>query len=54
MATLKRIVNDTAVHFTGLLEPKTPLENPIDTDHFRAIERASRDGRPGAADVERL
>ena len=48
LATLQRIVNDTAVHFTGLLQPKPPLENPIDTDLFRAIERASRDRDPGA------
>jgi acetylornithine deacetylase/succinyl-diaminopimelate desuccinylase-like protein len=48
LATLKRIVNDTAVHFTPLIEPKTPLESPIDTDLFRAIERASRDRDPGA------
>ncbi|HEY9226343.1 MAG TPA: M20/M25/M40 family metallo-hydrolase [Gemmatimonadaceae bacterium] len=46
--TLKRIVNDTAVHFTNLLQPKPPLENPIDTDLFRAIERASRERDPGA------
>ena len=48
MATLKQIVNDTSVHFTGLLAPKPPLENPIDTDLFHAIERASRDRDPGA------
>ena len=48
LRTLDRIVGDTAVHFTGLLEPKPPLENPIDTDLFRAIERASRDRDPAA------
>jgi acetylornithine deacetylase/succinyl-diaminopimelate desuccinylase-like protein len=48
LATLKRIVNDTAVTWTTLLEPKTPLENPIDTDLFRAIERASRERNPDA------
>jgi acetylornithine deacetylase/succinyl-diaminopimelate desuccinylase-like protein len=48
LATLKRIVNDTAVHFTATIQPKTPLENPIETDLFRAIERASRDRDPGA------
>ena len=48
MATLVRIVNDTSVHFTGLLAPKPPLENPIDTDLFRAIERASHDRDPNA------
>ncbi len=48
LATLTRIVNDTSVHFTTLLEPKTPLENPIATDLFRAIERASHDRDPKA------
>jgi acetylornithine deacetylase/succinyl-diaminopimelate desuccinylase-like protein len=48
MRTLTRIVNDTAVHFTPLLAPKPPLENPIDTDLFRAIERASRERDPSA------
>jgi len=48
LATLTRLVGDTAVHFTPLLSPKAPLENPIDTDLFRAIERASRDRDPGA------
>ena len=47
LATLKRIVNDTAVHFSTLIDPKPPLENPIETDLFRAIERASRDRDPG-------
>jgi acetylornithine deacetylase/succinyl-diaminopimelate desuccinylase-like protein len=48
MATLERIVNDTAVHFSPLLSPKPPLENPIRTDLFRAIERASRERDPDA------
>ena len=48
LATLKRIVNDTAVHWSTLLEPKAPLENPVDTDLFRAIERAARDRHPSA------
>jgi acetylornithine deacetylase/succinyl-diaminopimelate desuccinylase-like protein len=43
LATLQRIVSDTAVHWTALLEPKTPLESPIDTDLVRAIERAARE-----------
>lgn len=46
LATLKRIVNDPAVTFQTLLAPKTPLENPIDTDLFRAIERASKERDP--------
>lgn len=48
LATLKRIVADSGVVWTTLLAPKTPLENPVDTDLFRAIERASRDRVPGA------
>ena len=48
LATLERITNDTAVHFTTLLDPKPPLENPINTNLFRAIERASRDRDAGA------
>jgi acetylornithine deacetylase/succinyl-diaminopimelate desuccinylase-like protein len=48
LETLKSVVGDTAVHFTTLLQPKTPLESPIDTDLFRAIERAAHDRDPGA------
>ena len=39
-------MNDTAVHFTNTLAPKAPLESPINTDLFRAIERASREREP--------
>ena len=48
LAALKRVVNDTAVVFSPLIEPKTPLENPIETSLFRAIERAARERDPGA------
>jgi acetylornithine deacetylase/succinyl-diaminopimelate desuccinylase-like protein len=48
LASLKRVVADTGVSWTPLLAPKTPLENPIDTDLFRAIERAARERDPGA------
>jgi acetylornithine deacetylase/succinyl-diaminopimelate desuccinylase-like protein len=48
LATLKRVVADTGIMWTTLLQPKTPLENPIDTDLFRAIERAARERDPGA------
>jgi acetylornithine deacetylase/succinyl-diaminopimelate desuccinylase-like protein len=48
IATLQRLVNDTAVHFTTLLQPKAPLESPINTDLFRAIERAAHERDPGA------
>ncbi len=46
IATLRRIVNDTAVHFTPLLAPKPPFESPTNTDLFRAIERAARERNP--------
>lgn len=48
LKTLERVVGDTAVHFETLLKPKTPLESPIDTDLFRAIERAAHEREPGA------
>ncbi|HEX6573510.1 MAG TPA: M20/M25/M40 family metallo-hydrolase [Gemmatimonadaceae bacterium] len=48
LATLKGIVGDTAVHWSTILEPKTPLESPIDTELFRAIERAAKDRAPDA------
>ncbi|NUQ20650.1 MAG: M20/M25/M40 family metallo-hydrolase [Gemmatimonadaceae bacterium] len=48
LATLQRIVNDTSVHFSTDLQPKTPLESPVNTDFFRAIERAAHDRDPKA------
>ncbi|MFL5488431.1 MAG: M20/M25/M40 family metallo-hydrolase [Gemmatimonadaceae bacterium] len=48
LRTLERIVGDTAVHFTHLANTKAPLESPIDTDLFRAIERAAREREPSA------
>ena len=48
LKTLQGVVGDTAVHFTTLLQPKTPLESPIDTDLFRAIEKASHEREPTA------
>jgi acetylornithine deacetylase/succinyl-diaminopimelate desuccinylase-like protein len=48
LATLQGIVGDTAVHWSTILEPKTPLESPIDTELFRAIERAARERAPDA------
>ena len=47
-ATLQRLVNDSSVTWTPLLEPKAPLANPVDTDLFRAIERAARERDPNA------
>jgi acetylornithine deacetylase/succinyl-diaminopimelate desuccinylase-like protein len=48
LATLQGIVGDTAVHWQTLLQPKTPLESPIDTDLFHAIEKAAKDRAPDA------
>jgi acetylornithine deacetylase/succinyl-diaminopimelate desuccinylase-like protein len=48
LATLKGVVADTAVHFNQLLEPKPPLESPIETEFFHAIERAAHDRDPNA------
>jgi len=47
-AELVKVVNDTAVHWTTILPPKAPLESPIETDLFRAIERAAHDRDPRA------
>ena len=46
--TLKRLASDTGIVWQTLLAPKAPLENPIDTELFRAIERAAHDRDPGA------
>ncbi len=48
LAMLKRIVNDTAVHFTSLFDPKAPFESPTNTDLFRAVERAAHERDPSA------
>lgn len=48
LATLQGVVGDTAVKWTPLLAPKTPLENPIDTPLFHAIERAVHERDPQA------
>lgn len=45
---LERVAGDTAVHFTTILEPKAPLESPIATDFFHAIERAAHERYPDA------
>lgn len=46
LAMLKRVVNDTAVHFTTLIEPKAPLQSPLESPIVRAIERAALERRP--------
>ena len=48
LATLQAVVGDTAVQWAPLLEPKAPLESPIETDLFRAIERAAHERDPNA------
>jgi acetylornithine deacetylase/succinyl-diaminopimelate desuccinylase-like protein len=48
LATLKRIVADSAVHFTTLLAPKPPFESPVNTELFRAVERAAKERDPKA------
>src|SRR5689334_129912 len=48
LATLQGIVGDTAVQFSPLLEPKAPLESPIETEFFHAIEKAAHDRDPNA------
>ena len=48
LASLQRVVNDTAVHITPEFTPRGALESPNDTDLFRAIERAAHERVPGA------
>ncbi len=48
LAEMQAIVGDTAVHWSPILGPKTPLESPIDTDLFRAIEKAAKERAPDA------
>ena len=47
-AMLTRVIGDTTVHLTHLGNTKPPLESPIDTDLFRAIERAAHEREPSA------
>jgi acetylornithine deacetylase/succinyl-diaminopimelate desuccinylase-like protein len=46
LRTLEAVVHDTAVHFDQQIEPKAKLQSPIDTDLFRAIEKASHERNP--------
>lgn len=43
LAELQRVVNDDGVEWVPLATPNAPLDNPIDTDLFRAIARAARE-----------
>ena len=54
LTLLKKLAADTAVHFATLLAPKTPLENPVDTDLYRAIEKASVQAEPRAFVTTRM
>jgi acetylornithine deacetylase/succinyl-diaminopimelate desuccinylase-like protein len=48
LTALRGVAGDTAVQFQSLLQPKTPLESPIETEFFHAIERAAHDRDPNA------
>jgi len=48
LATLKAIAADSTIVWTTIMAPKTPLENPVNTELFRAIERAAQERDPGA------
>jgi acetylornithine deacetylase/succinyl-diaminopimelate desuccinylase-like protein len=48
LAELKAVVNDSAVEWSPLATPQAPLESPIDTELFRAIEKASMEREPKA------
>ena len=51
MAEFERVVGDTAVHFSGVpARLRPPLDVPIDTDPFRAIERVVRERDPSASE----
>ena len=47
LAGLERVVGDTTIAWSPLATPNPPLDNPVDTDLFRAIERASTERNPG-------
>lgn len=47
-AQLVALAADTAVRFETIVPPRAPLESPIDTELFRAIERAVKARAPDA------
>ncbi|MGQ0539270.1 MAG: M20/M25/M40 family metallo-hydrolase [Gemmatimonadaceae bacterium] len=47
LAELQGVVNDSAVVWAPLAVPNAPLDNPIDTELFRAIARAAQERDPG-------
>ena len=48
LASLKRVIADTGVLVTADQALKAPMGSPIDTDLFRAVERATHDRDPRA------
>ncbi len=48
LAQITRVVADTAVHITPPASLKTRMDNTIDTELYRAIERATHDRDPSA------
>jgi acetylornithine deacetylase/succinyl-diaminopimelate desuccinylase-like protein len=48
LAELTKVVGDSSVRIIPPASLKTPTDNPIDTDLFRAIERATHDRDPKA------
>ena len=48
LAEVRRIVADTSIEIVPPATQKARMENPIDTDLFRAVERATHDREPNA------
>jgi acetylornithine deacetylase/succinyl-diaminopimelate desuccinylase-like protein len=48
LAEIRRIVADTSIEITPPATQKARMDNPIDTDLFRAVERATHDREPKA------
>ena len=48
LAQIRRVIADTAVTIVAPATLKSRMDNPIDTDLFRAIERATHDREPRA------
>ncbi|MGH7710038.1 MAG: M20/M25/M40 family metallo-hydrolase [Gemmatimonadaceae bacterium] len=46
---LQKVIGDSAVQWTSLAQPNAPLDNPIDTDLYRAIARAAAERDAGAS-----
>lgn len=46
LRVLQAIVGDTAVEFSTILLPKSPLQSPIESEVMQAVERASRERHP--------